>query len=83
MADAATVWQALQAISVVGILIVCLIAVTRGAYITRGSHQEVISAQMMVVTEMGKEIARLQLQIDRLEDEVMRLQSALAARGDD
>jgi AmiR/NasT family two-component response regulator len=76
MYDLASVWAALQAIGVVGILLVCLVAVSRGAYVTRGSHQEVLAAQVNLIGEMSREIARL-------EQEVMRLESALAARGDD
>jgi hypothetical protein len=76
MPNAAGVWQALQGIGVIGILMVCLWAVSRGAYIPRAGHQEVLAEQAKLLAELSREVTRL-------EGEVARLESALAARGDD
>ena len=77
MSSLAGVWPALQSIGIVGILLVVLVAVSRGAYIPRAAHDETLAA----VLEAQKEFQR---EIVRLEAEVSRLQSALAARqGDD
>jgi len=77
MPNMAGVWQALQGIGVVGILLLMAWMVTKGAYITRGSHDETIAALNRAIAEMEREVAKL-------EAEVSRLQSALAARqGDD
>lgn len=78
MPNMAGVWQALQGIGVVGILMVCLWAVSRGAYIPRAGHEAVLAEQAKLVAELEREVAHLQ-------DEVARLTSALAAikTGDD
>jgi hypothetical protein len=77
MGNLAGLWPALQSIGIVGILVVVLVAVSRGAYIPRAGHEEALAQQALLIAELSREV-------QKLEETVNRLQAALAAKsGDD
>jgi uncharacterized protein with PhoU and TrkA domain len=75
--NGAAFWQALQGVGMLGLVIVAIIAISRGAYIPRAGHEEVIAQQALLIAQLSRDVDRLHAQVERLE-------SALAAKsGDD